>query len=328
MTKKQYKKTEKNIFIDKDKNGKDRGWKERKLENIDLGVRLQTLGYRSFINTYRCSELLMFKKNSEGILKLHQTWFCKNKLCSICNWRRSMKYSYQAMEIVDEAMKREPKGRFLFLTLTIKNVQGEQLNQTLSSMTKYFKRLFERKKVKKNLIGFLRATEVTYNNVDCTYHPHFHILLFVKSSYFTGDGENYISKDEWTAMWKQSARLEYDPIVDIRVVKPNKKKGITDVRAAVLETAKYPIKPIGKMGITEEEKTQIIDELMIGLFRKRQIAFGGLFKNIRKELQLDDVENGNLIQVNDEDDKEKFNSEDIIAVWNWERKNYFISNFD
>ena len=31
-----------------------------------------------------------------------------------------MKYSYQASKIVEEAMTRQPKGRFLFLTLTVK----------------------------------------------------------------------------------------------------------------------------------------------------------------------------------------------------------------
>ncbi|EWK77635.1 protein rep, partial [Staphylococcus aureus] len=27
----------------------------------------------------------------EGYLKLHKTWFCKSKLCPVCNWRRAMK---------------------------------------------------------------------------------------------------------------------------------------------------------------------------------------------------------------------------------------------
>ena len=44
-----------------------------------------------------------------------------------------MKYAYQAELVVNEAMKRYPKGRFFFfLTLTIKNVSGKELNKTLS----------------------------------------------------------------------------------------------------------------------------------------------------------------------------------------------------
>lgn len=312
-------------FKDFDKNGKDRNWRERKLSNIELGKRLEILGYRAFNNVMKCSEVLIFRKNSDDILKLHQAWFCKNKLCAICNWRRSMKYSYQAMQIVDKAIEREPKGRFLFLTLTVKNVDGDDLDLSLTEMTKSFNRLFKYKKVQKNLIGFLRATEVTYNGERKDYHPHLHILLFVKSSYFTGDGDNYISQEEWKSLWKKSAKLDYEPIIDIRVVKPNKNKNIKDVRSAVLETAKYPIKPIDEKGKTEEEKLQITDDLFNGLYRKRQIAFGGLFKEIKKELQFEDIENGNLININDEQ-KNASVGEEIVAIWNWKRQNYYIDD--
>lgn len=56
---------------------------------------------------------------------------------------------YQTSRIVDEAIKQEPKARFLFLTLTVKNVEGEALNSTISQLTKSFDRLFRRAKVKK-----------------------------------------------------------------------------------------------------------------------------------------------------------------------------------
>ena len=49
-------------------------------------------------------------------------------------------------------------------------------------MTKSLNRLFKYKKVAKNVLGFLRGTEVTVNRKKNTYHPHFHVLLFVKSS--------------------------------------------------------------------------------------------------------------------------------------------------
>ena len=55
-----------------------------------------------------------------------------------------MKYAYQAELVVNEAMKRYPKGRFL--TLTIKNVSGKELNKTLSKMTEGFRRLMMYKK--------------------------------------------------------------------------------------------------------------------------------------------------------------------------------------
>ena len=54
------------------------------------------------------------------------------------------------------------------------------------------------------------------------------------------------------------------------------------------------------------------------------ISFGRIFKEIRKELQLDDVETGDLIKTSSEEDEELTTGQVIVARWNWERKNYFI----
>ena len=56
----------------------------------------------------------------------------------MCNWRRSMKYSYQASRIIDKAIGEYPNARFLFLTLTMKNVDGEELSEKMTEMTKGF----------------------------------------------------------------------------------------------------------------------------------------------------------------------------------------------
>ena len=49
--------------------------------------------------------------------------------------------------------------------------------------------------------------------------------------------------------------------------------------------------------LPEETKERITGDLFEGLYRKRQIGFGKLFKTIKKELDLDDVEDGNLVQT-------------------------------
>lgn len=311
-------------FKDISKSGKDRNWAKRKRSNIELARRLETLGYKTFANVYQCAEVLKFRQTPEGLLKLKQAWFCKSKLCPMCNWRRSMKYGVQLGQIIDVAREREPKAKFIFLTLTVKNVVGEELGAELSRLTKSFDRLFRRAKVKKAVLGYLRAIEVTYSAERDDYHPHIHVLLMVRASYFKKK-EYYLSQEEWTEMWQQSAKLDYTPIVDVRRVKPNQKKAQNemDLRGAIVETAKYPTKPIEKMGDTEEQKLKVTDDLMKALYRKRQIGFGGIFKQIRKELQLEDVENGDLVHIDDENEESSLGVE-IVAVWNWERMNYYV----
>ena len=75
--------------------------------------------------------------------------------------------------------------------------------------------------------------------------------------------------------------------------------------------------------LSEETKERITCDLFEGLYRKRQIGFGKLFKTIKKELDLDDVEDGNLVQTG-EDSQEVSRGQEIVAVWNWQRKNYFL----
>ena len=146
------------------------------------------------------------------------------------------------------------------------------------------------------------TTTKSANNL-APYHPHLHILMMMKSSYFKIKGD-YIKQQEWSELWQESAQLLYTPIVDVK---------------AVLETAKYPTKPIS----FDDENLKIIDDLYKGLYRKRQIAYGGIFKQIARELRFDDVENGDLIVV-DEETGEITNGTKLVAVWNWERKNYFL----
>ncbi|HIH7863074.1 TPA: protein rep [Streptococcus suis] len=260
-----------------------------------------------------CAEALRFHKQPDGRLKLYQAYFCKNKLCQMCNWRRSMKYSYQTACIVNEAMKQFPKGRFLFLTLTVKNVEGENLSSTLSSLTQAFNRLFKYKKVQANLLGYLRSIEVTYNEDRKDYHPHIHVLLFVRGAYFNSKA-NYLTQEEWAELWAKSLKVDYVPMVDIRAVK-DQGKGL---HGAILETAKYPTKPF-ELSL---ENAQVVDDLYNGLYRKRQLGYGGLFKEIKKKLALDDAENGDLVHTTD--DSEVSDGTKIVAIWNATKQNYFI----
>ncbi|MGT2625547.1 protein rep [Streptococcus thoraltensis] len=310
-------KSDQTILIDTNSKGKDRNWRGRKIMSLKLADIFKELGYRQSLidRLSSCGEVLKFVQQDDGSLRLYQAYFCKNKLCPMCNWRRSMKYSYQTSRIVDEAIKQEPKARFLFLTLTVRNVKGEDLNVTLTSLTQSFDRLFRRVKVKKNLLGYLRSVEITYNEIEKTYHPHIHVLMMIRPSYFRSS-DDYISQKEWGDMWSQSLKVNYFPIVDIRVVK----QSYQGIEKAIVETAKYPVKPMN-LDVTEK---QVVDDLYQGLYRKRQLGFGGLFKTIKKELELDDIENGDLVHTTD--DGKLSQGTLIVAIWNQDKLNYFIKD--
>ncbi|HGZ7055219.1 TPA: protein rep, partial [Staphylococcus aureus] len=88
----------------------------------------EILKIKKAFNVKQCGNVLEFKPTDEGYLKLHKTWFCKSKLCPVCNWRRAMKNSYQAQRVIGEVVKEKPKARWLFLTLSTRNaIDGDTL---------------------------------------------------------------------------------------------------------------------------------------------------------------------------------------------------------
>ena len=342
------------VLKDIRKNGKVNDWQGKKKGNIQYADLLSELRYRKADRVKECADILQFTRNEEGRLKLHQTWFCGSRLCPVCNWRKSLKHSNQVIQIINEAVKRNPKGRFLFWTLTTKNVfTGKELNteiskmngafnrmldykkikknmlgylkanEEISNLNKAFHRLTDYKKVKKNMLGYLKATEVTVNQKDGSYNQHLHVLVFVKSSYFNSN-DNYISQSELTEFWKKALKIDYTPIVNIKAVKPKATEKEKGVIGAVYETAKYPVKSIDYLTNDRHENLQRVEDLEKGLKSKRLISFGGIFKEIRKELQLEDVESGDLIKTDSEEDKEPTTGQVIIARWNWQRQNYYL----
>ncbi|GAA3727074.1 protein rep [Salinicoccus jeotgali] len=307
------------------KSGKERPWREKKIDNVSYAELLQILKFQKAGNVGACGRVLEFKPTDEGYLKLFKTWFCKSKLCPVCNWRRSMKNSYQAQRVVEEVIKEKPKARWLFLTLTARNaVDGHDLKSSLSELTKAFNKLKMYAKVKKNLIGFMRSTEVTVNQETGAYNQHMHILLCVENKYFRGI-DNYISHEDWTVLWQKALKINYRPIVKVQAIKPNK-KGDSDIQSAIKETSKYSVKSADYLTEDDERNLEIVSDLEHGLFRKRMISYGGLLKEKHKLLNLDDADDGNLIQTSDEeepsDNEEEANS--IIAIWNYSRQNYYL----
>ena len=313
------------VLVDRSKSGKVRPWRERKLENLQYGDYLQILNYKKAHRVKECGEVLRFVEDEQGHKKLAQTWFCHSRLCPLCNWRRAMKQSNQLTQILEEAVKQRKTGRFLFLTLTVENTTGKQLKSELRQMGRAVRDLMRYKKPAKNLLGYVRSTEVTVNHESDQpmYHHHMHVLLFVKSLYFKGS-DNYISQSEWTGYWQRAMKLTYVPTVNVEAVKPNLKRQKNSLLASAQETAKYQVKSKDILTNNQEQDLQVIDDLEQALAGSRQISYGGLLKEIRKQLQLEDVENGDLINTDSDDQETDQVVREIVAKWDYQRKNYFI----
>ncbi|KYC91548.1 hypothetical protein B4140_4028 [Bacillus amyloliquefaciens] len=160
------------------------------------------------------------------------------------------------------------------------------------------------------------------------------MLLPVKKSYFTG--KNYIKQEDWTSLWKRAMKLDYTPIVDIRRVKGkaniDAEQIESDVREAmmehkaVLEISKYPVKDTDVMRGSKvtDDNLNTVFYLDDALSARRLIGYGGILKEIHKELNLGDAEDGDLVKIEEEDDEVANEAFEVMAYWHPGIKNYII----
>lgn len=218
-----------------------------------LGSELHRLGERSS----QCALLLGYAKliSDQGDLnlKLRVLHTCKVRWCAICQWLKQRVWRRRFVKGILAMLDAYPASRLLFLTLTQKNCPIEELRSTIEDMGQSFQRLMQRRHIKGLVLGYAKSFEVT-KGADGTAHPHFHVLLLMKSSYF--DGKNYLTHEDWMLLWRHSARLDYDPYVHIQTVKPQKgSKNGKDIVGAVCEVAKYTVKPSDLLGDPVDKKT-------------------------------------------------------------------------
>ena len=305
------------ILTDKDKKGKERPWREKKLSTILLAESYQRLGFKKAYRVINCGTYLEYKSLLDGTeRKLNKANFCKVRLCPMCSWRRSKKIYGQVSKVMDKALE-DKEYRFIFLTLTCKNVEGEELSDTIDKLFHAFKLLTKRKQVKQAVKGWFRGLEVTHNLDETsesydTYHPHFHIILMVNKSYFS-DPKYYLSQAQWTSLWQDCLGVDYTPIVDVRAFKTNTKKHISK---SVAESAKYTVKDNDYLIPSDLEMTDnAVAILDYALANRRLVAFGGDLRKIHKELNLDDAENGDLVNTDNEELREDL--EYVIERYHW-----------
>ncbi|MHA8263693.1 protein rep [Lactobacillaceae bacterium Melli_B3] len=313
------------ILRDVTKSGKEINWKDKKIKSIKYAGLLSESNPKKAENVATCGDFLEFAVDANGNKKLAHAWFCKSRLCAMCSWRLAMKNSHQLIRVLEEAYKQVPNGRFLFLTLTSKNSDdAEDLRDNLHQMGRAVSKLFQYKKVKKNLIGYVRSTEVTVNKDNLSFHQHMHVILFVKPNYFNGK-ENYITHKDWTKYWQRALKLDYPPMVNIEIVKSRSKfKSKSSLIDSAKETAKYQVKSADYLNHSHDENSDIVKALEYALYGSRAISYGGLLKSIRHDLKLEDEDN--LVDTDSDDDSIEDAVGTVFAVWDTARKNYFIEN--
>ena len=273
-----------------------------------------------------CSCSLDYKIDIEGKNNLSNVYLCRDRLCPICMWRLSRRLSWETHQIVDQYTADNPNMVPIMIGLTVQNPKMGELSQMLdvlchgkSAAWQLLQKWLSRRGIK----DYIRTLEITFNCKSFTWHPHLHVLAFVPKEYFSKENKNYISHALLCEEWKRVCKLDYTPIVDIRRVydknSPKERIDINsdskavdlDLAGAIMETAKYCVKPLNlfsnysddgteKNNIGEMDLKKIIRELAESLAGRRLRALGGQLKVIAKKLKLNDDEDKKDLLHNDE----------------------------
>ena len=226
-------------------------------------------------------------------------------------WRARI---FKTLPRLQEAL---PNRRWVFLTLTMRNVPLTGLRDAVQKMNKAWGRLSKRKNFPAE--GWIKSVEVTRNPSTGEAHPHIHALLMVKPSYFkTG----YLSQAKWTELWKSCLRVDYQPVVHVKAVKL--RRGADDpeeaLKVAIVEVTKYVTKP---GDLTGDSRTAAItpadvewlEELTRQLHKMRSIAIGGVLKNFMSEEEPEDL-------IGKGEDEEGDLPSDVFFLWEQYAKHY------
>ena len=257
----------------------------------------------------QCSPWLIFAHTTPDernrTFKLHETTFCRVRTCPVCQWRRSLRHVARFLEALPKIAAEYPNHRWLHLTLTVKNCPVENLRETIVELNKSWKRLMNLKSFKTAVLGYVRNIEVT-RSADGSAHPHMHILLVVPASYFK-KSSLYIRHDEWREMWRDSARLDYDPQVGVRAIK----KTGDDTEREVREVMKYATKPEHLL-----EDAEWLVQYIYQVHNLRFLSAGGL---VKKHLSTEEVNEDEMIVPGQED---VVDDSGVLALtrFNWHRK--------
>lgn len=299
------------------------------MANELLSIAYESINRKKSERLKACGKVLTFTVDRQtGQKVLTNAESCRVRLCPLCSWRRSLKNFWNSIKIVkwlkaNENRQEVGKFSYIFITLTVKNCRGDELSATIDDLFSAVKRLYERKEIKKAFRGMVRNLEITHNiNPDSkdydTFHPHFHMIAAVRPSYFAS--KDYLSKKRIAEIWKESLRVDYDPVVDVRRVKARSGTGSDPddcgAAQAVAECSKYAAKAADYIIPDDWDLTvETVRVLDAALDRRRLINYSGIFREVKQLLSLDDADDGDLVKVGE--DMPKLSEDTFTETYWW-----------
>lgn len=268
-------------------------------------------------NLLNCMDVWLWDAyKSNKVLDLKKVNRCKNtRFCPNCRVFELSKFFHHFGKIYSKHI-RDRYNPFL-LTLTIPNIKGEELSETITKLYNSFNRFFKafnqeigqgKKGYKDRLMTFdggLRVLEITYNSENNTFHPHLHCLMlseeYDKELFDKKYCGEYSYKRKSYNMYSELdlhlQKIWYMCYNKIRLTKKNydnlTEKYLVDIKelneGGIYEVIKYTFKD------TDVQNNYVFKTLVMALENRRiRQGFGVL-----KGLKCENIEDGEVQNIED-----------------------------
>lgn len=183
---------------------------------------------------------------------------CKIRICPQCLYRAACRDRKTLERILQHLLQQHPHARVILITLTTRNRPFfSGLGDMLRDHRKGLERFWKARRIVANSLGAFTAVELEIRG--SAKHPeagvHSHSIVLVPPEYFADDVPA-IWQGEYRDLWRKSARLDYDPIVDVRVVRsPDGTDDPDAIFGAIVECTKYCI---SLEGLFDHDETGVI----------------------------------------------------------------------
>lgn len=252
----------------------------------------------------QCNNYIKIFEDKDGNIKVDKTNLCRDRFCALCNKIKATKRVKEMVNVLnamykDNLLYGDTDYVISLITLTIKNCDLDELSETINTIQKGYKKFYERKFIKENIIAICKNVEITINEKTRQAHPHIHLLTVNKA--------NSIKTSTIQDLWAKSMELNYIPQCDIvEAYKVNAKTGQKedlrgkDLHNENIEAIKEALKYSFKFKSLENLTTKEFYTLDQALKHKRFVAYSKLFKEYRKMLNYK------------EDTEQEIKTEDLI----------------
>lgn len=269
-----------------------------------------------------CASLLEYDFCRDcGNLHIRRTNLCRDRLCPLCNWRLSLQRIGETINAMQHIAAGGYAGHAAMLTLTQRNCAWEDLASEMQRITAAWHMLTKRRDFARHVVGWARSIEIT-QGVNCTLHPHLHILLLFRPGY-AGD----ITQREWAQMWRDALDLDYVPIVDIRraycKTDAEYQRQWEALTAATVEATKYAFKAETILAIEPDQLAQLAQAIQ-GI---RMVGYGGIVRRARLDLKYKDSETvADTVCIAAE--CPKCGAQELVTLgYHWSNTTYLLNDF-